>query len=169
MSSLNAPWVGASDSGSSRRHSIDTICHPASVRCWMTSGLNGPEITSRIRSKCAMVCQASVMFLLLMSARNSSARNRACAETPMCLRRLGIPAVLGADSSCRVSTCANHCSLPDAPFHRASADLKSSGAPKSMARLSVRTRPRCVIVPGTQLEGTLLTTEWPEGNRTFRL
>src|SRR5580693_5420958 len=54
MSSLKAPSVGASSPGSSRRHSIDTNCHPADVRCCITDGLNGPEITSRIRSKCAM-------------------------------------------------------------------------------------------------------------------
>src|ERR1035441_4404725 len=54
MSSLNPPSVGASVSGSSRRHSIDTICHPAAERCWIIPELNGPEITSRTRSKYAI-------------------------------------------------------------------------------------------------------------------
>src|SRR5437868_11149103 len=54
MSSLNAPSLGASESGSSRRHSMETSCHPAAVRCPIISELNGPEITSRIRSKCAI-------------------------------------------------------------------------------------------------------------------
>src|SRR5579863_6410242 len=54
MSSANPPSGGASASGSSRRHSIETICHPADMRCWITSGLNGPETTSRTRSKYAM-------------------------------------------------------------------------------------------------------------------
>src|SRR6516165_3370380 len=54
MSSANAPCVGASESGSSRRHSIETICQPAVVLCRITSWLNGSETTSRIRSKYAM-------------------------------------------------------------------------------------------------------------------
>ncbi len=41
-------------SGSSRRHSMETICHPAAERCWIMSGLKGPATTSRTRSKYAM-------------------------------------------------------------------------------------------------------------------
>jgi hypothetical protein len=33
---------------------METICQPAAVRCWMISGLMGPEMTSRMRSKCAI-------------------------------------------------------------------------------------------------------------------
>src|SRR5882724_4428724 len=54
MSSLKAPAVGNSDSGSSRRHSRETSCHPEEVRWRMTSESKGPEITSRMRSKCGM-------------------------------------------------------------------------------------------------------------------
>src|SRR5450631_311004 len=54
MSSQNAPSMGASDSGSSRRHSMETICHPVDSRWRMISGEKGPERTSRIRSKCAI-------------------------------------------------------------------------------------------------------------------
>ena len=55
MSSLYPPGVGDSESGDLGPHSINTICHPAAVRCLMTSESNGPEITSRIRSKSAIV------------------------------------------------------------------------------------------------------------------
>src|ERR1700677_1203598 len=53
MSSSKPPSGGASESGSSRRHSMETICQPLAVHCWITSGLNGPETTSRTRSKYA--------------------------------------------------------------------------------------------------------------------
>ena len=54
MSSEKAPSEGVSESGSSRRHSMDTICQPAAVRYRITSELNGSATTSRMRSKYAM-------------------------------------------------------------------------------------------------------------------
>jgi hypothetical protein len=41
---------------------METICQPAAARCRMTSGLNGPEITSRIRSKYA-IASLRIWFL----------------------------------------------------------------------------------------------------------
>jgi hypothetical protein len=41
---------------------METICQPAAARCRMTSGLNGPEITSRIRSKYA-IASLHIWFL----------------------------------------------------------------------------------------------------------
>src|ERR1700726_4962591 len=69
ISSLKAPSEGGSSPGSSRRHSIDTNCHPAAARCCIRDGLNGPEITSRIRSKCAMGSLASDQSMFLVHAQ----------------------------------------------------------------------------------------------------
>src|SRR6266404_9420564 len=79
MSSLNAPSVGASESGSSRRHSIDTNCHPAAVRCPMISELNGPEITSRIRSKCAI--RSLRAMVLEMEYSQFACQNQFCSKS----------------------------------------------------------------------------------------
>src|SRR5260370_41106438 len=79
MSALKPPWVGPPARGSFRRHSIDTTCHPAAVRCPMISELNGPEITSRIRSKCAIVRLRAVFFEMEYS--QFACQNQFCSKS----------------------------------------------------------------------------------------
>src|SRR5450631_3716643 len=111
MSSLKTPSTGASPSGSSRRHSIDTICHPVAVRCRMISGLKGEDTTSLIRSKYAITHLSHGAIREYGS--NSAAKFAHCFECLKYLTEKVLGGSLALRFSCQLSRFASLRSFPD--------------------------------------------------------